>query len=404
MLIIRKLLVAIFCVLLASFSFAVAEDVDFIIDAPAQVVLGVPFEVGITLNIEEGKEIKNAGFTLDSGEITFNSATGLELFGDGAIIISYSLPSGSWKYAESSTATEVSGNNNQLVTIPATATSLGDLTLTLSDISAKKGFIPRTVSSQPLTITVKEENPTCGNEACQVGIGENCNTCPLDCGCLGGESCIDSVCVLDDTDGDGVNDDVDNCPDIENSNQLDTDDDTFGDVCDNCPDAMNIGQLDDDADGVGDLCENDLEVLDVCEYGVSPLCGFGLSCQVNNDDQGTKCRYQFGNQVCTAGVECVGNAICAEKNAGEGLKCWGREGNICTYFENICFNGYSCEFMDEGSGATKHCILTIGPNQDDLIATLTTQIANILKSPGNNLQKTAAIAKALRNYYAALGN
>jgi len=39
-------------------------------------------------------------------------------------------------------------------------------------------------------------------------------------------------CVSEDSDGDGVNDQYDNCPYTPNPNQLDTDDDGFGDACD----------------------------------------------------------------------------------------------------------------------------------------------------------------------------
>ncbi len=80
-----------------------------------------------------------------------------------------------------------------------------------------------------------------------------------------------------DADGDGVADEVDNCPDVANADQLDADGDGAGDACDacpgdalndadgdgvcgdvdNCPDAANADQLDSDADGVGDACDPD---------------------------------------------------------------------------------------------------------------------------------------------------
>ena len=58
-----------------------------------------------------------------------------------------------------------------------------------------------------------------------------------------------------DTDGDGVADENDNCPDIPNVSQGDGDVDDVGDVCDNCPDDFNPDQADGDGNGVGDVCD-----------------------------------------------------------------------------------------------------------------------------------------------------
>lgn len=71
-----------------------------------------------------------------------------------------------------------------------------------------------------------------------------------------------------DTDGDGIPDDVDNCPAAPNPDQADLDGDHIGDVCDpdrdgdgivnehdNCPDVSNPDQADSDGDGIGDACE-----------------------------------------------------------------------------------------------------------------------------------------------------
>ena len=83
------------------------------------------------------------------------------------------------------------------------------------------------------------------------------NTAGLDCGSA-------------DRDGDGVNDNEDNCPDIENPGQEDSDLDDVGDACDpdsdsdgdgifndldNCPDVPNQDQTDSDGDGKGDACD-----------------------------------------------------------------------------------------------------------------------------------------------------
>jgi hypothetical protein len=59
----------------------------------------------------------------------------------------------------------------------------------------------------------------------------------------------------EDTDNDGIDDGLDNCPAVANNNQLDVDNDGVGDVCDNCPQDANTTQLDTDGDGMGDVCD-----------------------------------------------------------------------------------------------------------------------------------------------------
>jgi hypothetical protein len=58
-----------------------------------------------------------------------------------------------------------------------------------------------------------------------------------------------------DTDGDGVPDRRDNCPQVANPDQADGDGDGTGDACDNCPLVANPDQADGDGDGTGDACE-----------------------------------------------------------------------------------------------------------------------------------------------------
>jgi hypothetical protein len=58
-----------------------------------------------------------------------------------------------------------------------------------------------------------------------------------------------------DRDGDGVTDDVDNCPDVPNPDQANEDGDKFGDVCDPCPVEANDHPSDPDGDGVADGCD-----------------------------------------------------------------------------------------------------------------------------------------------------
>jgi len=88
------------------------------------------------------------------------------------------------------------------------------------------------------------------------------------------EECETEACP-EDTDGDGVCDDEDNCPDTANADQADSDGDGIGDACeesdceadidedgicdadDNCPMTANADQADHDMDGMGDICDED---------------------------------------------------------------------------------------------------------------------------------------------------
>ncbi|MCB0642209.1 MAG: VCBS repeat-containing protein, partial [Phaeodactylibacter sp.] len=58
-----------------------------------------------------------------------------------------------------------------------------------------------------------------------------------------------------DADGDGILDDVDNCPLVANANQADADLDGVGNKCDNCKFIANPDQQDSDQDGEGDVCD-----------------------------------------------------------------------------------------------------------------------------------------------------
>jgi hypothetical protein len=68
-----------------------------------------------------------------------------------------------------------------------------------------------------------------------------------------------------DSDGDGIPDAEDNCPEVSNADQADLDGDGPGDVCDNCLERVNTMQFDCDDDYCGNLCD--------CDYDQSGVCG-----------------------------------------------------------------------------------------------------------------------------------
>ena len=59
----------------------------------------------------------------------------------------------------------------------------------------------------------------------------------------------------DDYDGDGIEDNVDNCMRIENPFQLDSDGDSIGDMCDNCLYTFNPEQENSNESYAGDACD-----------------------------------------------------------------------------------------------------------------------------------------------------
>ena len=77
----------------------------------------------------------------------------------------------------------------------------------------------------------------------------------------------------DDYDGDGIEDNVDNCMRIENPYQLDSDGDGVGDMCDNCLYDFNPEQENSNESYAGDACD-ELEEHDAYVY-VSPCPDLG---------------------------------------------------------------------------------------------------------------------------------
>jgi hypothetical protein len=110
-----------------------------------------------------------------------------------------------------------------------------------------------------------------------------------------------------DSDGDGIPDDGDNCPNKANADQANNDSDDLGDVCDNCPFTANPGQEDGDQDGAGDACDNCLSLSNTNQNdrdfdGVGDRCD-NCPDNANGPDQGT-CSEGAAGQLCMTDSEC----------------------------------------------------------------------------------------------------
>jgi MYXO-CTERM domain-containing protein len=85
------------------------------------------------------------------------------------------------------------------------------------------------------------------------------------CGCGGGSILVNYTDVgktyeqSDDSDHDGIDDDLDNCPFVPNPDQLDTDGDGVGDVCDNCVGTPNKSQAKNECGNLWTAANHDVD-------------------------------------------------------------------------------------------------------------------------------------------------
>jgi hypothetical protein len=104
------------------------------------------------------------------------------------------------------------------------------------------------------------------------GVLNEVDNCPTD-----PNTTQDPAVCNGDIDGDLILNNIDNCPMTPNHDQADLDGDGVGDVCDNCVATSNSDQLDGDLDGVGDACDNcqttpNPDQADSDEDGVGNVC------------------------------------------------------------------------------------------------------------------------------------
>jgi hypothetical protein len=127
------------------------------------------------------------------------------------------------------------------------------------DVSSQPGYVPDTLS-EPVPGKIVYTVPANGHYAMVWSV-------PLP---VAQDPTWLVSCNADD-DGDGISDDVDNCPQVANPDQADADGDGRGDACDavnndldgdgiandvdNCPQVANADQADHDGDGTGDACD-----------------------------------------------------------------------------------------------------------------------------------------------------
>ncbi|SHI41662.1 choice-of-anchor B family protein [Algibacter luteus] len=133
------------------------------------------------------------------------------------------------------------------------------------------------------------------------------------------QSCDDEPVELPtivDTDNDGIEDSIDNCPLIANPNQEDDDDNGVGNTCDdndddddgvldvddNCPLVANPDQDDDDNDGIGNLCDDDY---------------------VDPNTPVAKCENGFADIYPCNGYDLIANISLSTFGASAGNDCWG---------------------------------------------------------------------------------
>ncbi|MBS3796360.1 thrombospondin type 3 repeat-containing protein [Pseudoalteromonas sp. BDTF-M6] len=169
-----------------------------------------------------------------------------------------------------------------------------------------------------------------------------------------------------DDDGDGIANGVDNCPSVNNPDQIDSDFDGIGNACDvdndndglnneldNCPLVTNFDQLDNDLDTIGDECDPDddndgiIDISDNCQFDSNPD-----QLDRDNDGQGDQCDNDGdGDGIDDLVDNCPTIINPSQSNNDDDLM-----GDLCDPDDD----------NDNVLDLNDNCPITPNPNQDDL--------------------------------------